>query len=254
MDETEMFTQLARINKIAIDKIDEFESFISHNTDLLKKSIIFVQEMEYGIKLQDVLVKYTDRYHTYYADDEKSNLDDFAEGKIDFYSFSYYMSVTTTTHEGVEQAGGNLALGGKNPYLEASDWGWQIDPTGLRITLNEIYDRYHLPLMVVEHCLFRNRTGECNCHLVTIKLTDKTGAEFPIIKDGNKCRSILLNGKKLNWLDRQNDLGRLSLWALRLYFTTENAKEVDSVLSAWHNPPAFDPGSCTRGLYLRGLE
>lgn len=83
MDETEMFTQLARINKIAINKIDEFESFISHNTDLLKKSIIFVQEMEYGIKLQDVLVKYTDRYHTYYADDEKSNLDDFAEGRID---------------------------------------------------------------------------------------------------------------------------------------------------------------------------
>jgi superfamily II DNA or RNA helicase len=83
VDETEMFTQLARINKIAIDKIDEFESFISHNTELLKKSIIFVQEMEYGIKLQDVLVKYTDRYHTYYADDEKSNLDDFAEGRID---------------------------------------------------------------------------------------------------------------------------------------------------------------------------
>ena len=83
VDETEMFTQLARINKIAINKIDEFESFISHNTDLLKKSIIFVQEMEYGIKLQDVLVKYTDRYHTYYADDEKSNLDDFAEGRID---------------------------------------------------------------------------------------------------------------------------------------------------------------------------
>ena len=78
-----MFTQLARINKIAINKIDEFESFISHNPDLLKKSIIFVQEMEYGIKLQDVLIKYTDRYHTYYADDEKSNLDDFAEGRID---------------------------------------------------------------------------------------------------------------------------------------------------------------------------
>jgi putative protease len=75
-----------------------------------------------------------------------------------------------------------------------------------------------------------------------------------VIKDGNKCRSILLNGKKLSWLDRQSDLGRLGLWALRLYFTTENAKEVDSVLAAWHNPPAFDPGACTRGLYLRGLE
>ena len=46
-----------------------------------------------------------------------------------------------------------------------------------------IYGR--LPLMVTEHCLIKNRTGECNCHLVTIKLTDKTGAEFPVIKDGN---------------------------------------------------------------------
>ena len=82
-DETEMFTQLARVNKIAIDKINTFESFISGKIELLKKSIIFVQEKPYGEKLQDVLVKYTDRYHTYYADDEKSNLNDFSEGKIE---------------------------------------------------------------------------------------------------------------------------------------------------------------------------
>ena len=118
----------------------------------------------------------------------------------------------------------------------------------------EIFAYGRMPLMVTENCLIRGRTGNCSCNLGQTKLVDKTGAEFPIIKDGDKCRSILLNGKKLNWLDRQNDLGRLGLWALRLYFTTENAKEVDSVLSAWHNPPAFDPGACTRGLYLRGLE
>ena len=82
-DETEMFTQLARVNKIAIDKIDTFESFIADKPELLKKSIIFVQEMEYGEKLQNVLVKYTNKYHTYYADDEKSNLNDFSEGKIE---------------------------------------------------------------------------------------------------------------------------------------------------------------------------
>ena len=100
----------------------------------------------------------------------------------------------------------------------------------------------------------RSRTGSCTCNLSTVKLVDKTGAEFPIIKDGDKCRSVLLNGKKLNWLDRQDDLGKLGLWAVRLYFTTENAKEVDTVLSAYQNPPAFDPGASTRGLYLRGLE
>lgn len=82
-DEKDMFTQLARVNKIAIDKIIEFEKFIARKLELLKKTIIFVQEMEYGEKLQEVLVKYTDKYHTYYADDEKSNLNDFSEGKIE---------------------------------------------------------------------------------------------------------------------------------------------------------------------------
>ena len=86
------------------------------------------------------------------------------------------------------------------------------------------------------------------------KLTDKTGAEFPIIRDGNTCRSVLLNGKKLNLLDRQNDLSRLGLWATRLYFTTENAREVDRVLAGVLNPMPFDPGASTRGLYLRGVE
>ena len=115
-----------------------------------------------------------------------------------------------------------------------------------------IYGR--LPLMLTENCLIRGKTGQCTCHLGSTKLVDKTGAEFPIIKDGNSCRSVLLNGKKLSWLDRQDDLGRLGLWATRLYFTTENAREVDQVLNAYLNPGPFDPGACTRGLYLRGLD
>ena len=118
----------------------------------------------------------------------------------------------------------------------------------------EIFAYGRLPLMVTENCIIRGRTGSCTCNLGATKLTDKTGADFPIIKDGEKCRSVLLNGKKLNWLDRQNDLAKLGLWAIRLYFTTENAKEVDNVLAAYLNPPPFDPGACTRGLYLRGLE
>ncbi len=115
-----------------------------------------------------------------------------------------------------------------------------------------IYGR--LPLMVTENCLLRGRTGECACQQTNVKLMDKTGAEFPVIKDGNSCRSVLLNGKKLNWLDRQEDLSRLGIWANRLYFTTENPREVDKVLASYHNPTPFDPGACTRGLYLRGVE
>ena len=111
-----------------------------------------------------------------------------------------------------------------------------------------------LPLMLTEHCLMKNRTGECSCQNASTKLTDKTGAEFPIIKDGNNCRSVLLNGKKLSWLDRQKDLSKLGLWAIRLYFTTENPREVDRVIADYMEPTPFDPGACTRGLYLRGVE
>jgi len=118
----------------------------------------------------------------------------------------------------------------------------------------EILSYGRLPLMITENCLIRGRTGQCSCHTGMTKLTDKTGADFPIIKDGDTCRSVLLNGKKLSWLDRQEDLARLGLWATRLYFTTENSKEVDRVLSACENPTAFDPGTATRGLYLRGVE
>ena len=115
-----------------------------------------------------------------------------------------------------------------------------------------VYGR--MPLMVTENCLIHNKAGECNCHQGGIKLTDKTGAEFPVIKDGDSCRSILLNSKKLSWLDRQEDLSHLGIWATRLYFTTENSKEVDRILGDYVHPNPFDPGACTRGLYLRGVE
>ena len=111
-----------------------------------------------------------------------------------------------------------------------------------------------MPLMLTEHCLMKNRTGECSCHNASTKLTDKTGAEFPVIKDCGTCRSVLLNGKKLSWLDRQDDLAKLGLWAIRLYFTTENPREVDRILADYLDPAPFDPGACTRGLYLRGVE
>lgn len=81
-DEKDLFTKLSFINKTAIDKISQFDSFIASRTELLEKCIIFVQSMDYGLLLQDVLSKYTDRYHTYYADDEKKNLENFADGKI----------------------------------------------------------------------------------------------------------------------------------------------------------------------------
>lgn len=81
-DEKDLYTRLSFINKTAVDKIRQFDRFIASRKELLEKCIIFVQSMEYGLLLQDVLSKYTDRYHTYYADDEKINLENFAAGKI----------------------------------------------------------------------------------------------------------------------------------------------------------------------------
>ncbi len=118
----------------------------------------------------------------------------------------------------------------------------------------EILSYGRLPLMVTENCLIQNQTGKCSCQTSNLRLTDKTGAEFPVIKDGNSCRSVVLNGKKLNWLDRQDDLAKLGLWATRMYFTTENPREVDQCLRSFREQTAFDPGACTRGLYLRGLD
>ena len=72
---------------------------------------------------------------------------------VDFMSFSYYMSSIARKQKSGEETAGNLILSESNPYLEASDWGWQIDPVGLRITLSKLYDRYQVPLMVVENGL-----------------------------------------------------------------------------------------------------
>lgn len=73
------------------------------------------------------------------------------EGCVDFISFSYYMSMTESVDPNAERTPGNTVLGVKNPYLKSSDWGWQIDDTGLRISLLELYDRYRKPLFVVEN-------------------------------------------------------------------------------------------------------
>ena len=81
------------------------------------------------------------------------DLKDLMEGTVDFFSFSYYSTGCVSTHEGGDMTAGNLIFGLSNPYLQTSEWGWQIDPDGLRFYLNEIYDRYHKPIMVVENGL-----------------------------------------------------------------------------------------------------
>ena len=74
------------------------------------------------------------------------------ENTVDFVSFSYYASLVVS-EEGAkkEKVSANLLVGEKNPYLKQTPWGWQIDPVGLRFSLNQLYDRYRLPLFVAEN-------------------------------------------------------------------------------------------------------
>ena len=73
---------------------------------------------------------------------------------VDFVSFSYYMSVAETGDPALRQAGeGNIMGGVPNPTLPASEWGWQIDPVGLRLVLNQFWDRWQKPLFIVENGL-----------------------------------------------------------------------------------------------------
>lgn len=84
---------------------------------------------------------------------EPNDLELLKEYTVDFISFSYYMSKVTSTDPEIEKTAGNMFAGVKNPYLESSEWGWQIDPLGFRITMNALYDRYQKPLFVVENGL-----------------------------------------------------------------------------------------------------
>ncbi|MBQ6986178.1 MAG: family 1 glycosylhydrolase, partial [Oscillibacter sp.] len=76
-----------------------------------------------------------------------------AAGTVDYIGFSYYMS--NAVKADANPSGGALDGGNrysvKNPYVKASDWGWQIDPVGLRYALNVMYERYEKPLFIVEN-------------------------------------------------------------------------------------------------------
>lgn len=124
------------------------------NQELVKKLNWFCGDVQVKGKYPYYMNHYFEKQNIHLefaADDEKI----LQEGTVDFYTFSYYMTscVTADLDENGDRVGGNLFGGVKNNYLETSEWGWQIDPVGLRFTLNELYDRYEIPLMIVENGL-----------------------------------------------------------------------------------------------------
>lgn len=92
-------------------------------------------------------------HHVTDLDITEEDLVTLKEGKVDMFTFSYYMTNNVSTHENKDKVQGNFAAGMRNPYLTYSDWGWALDPTGLQYSLEQIYARYRIPLMVVENGL-----------------------------------------------------------------------------------------------------
>ena len=109
-----------------------------------------------------------------------------------------------------------------------------------------------LPLMIMENCIIKNRTGSCNCQNTNI-LTDRKGARFPVVKAPG-CRNELLNSQKLFLADKAADYKRLGLWAQRLLFTTENPRECVQVAQRYLDQGSWSPNEYTRGLYYRDVE
>ena len=109
-----------------------------------------------------------------------------------------------------------------------------------------------LPLMLMESCIIKNRTGSCNCQNTNI-LTDRKGARFPVVRAPG-CRNELLNSQKLFLADKAADYKRIGLWAQRLLFTTENPRECVQVTQRYLDQGSWSPNEYTRGLYYRDVE
>lgn len=126
---------------------------------------------------------------------EDGDLELLRENTVDFVSFSYYSSrVATTDEELLAKTEGNIFASVANPYLKASEWGWQIDPMGLRITLNDIYDRYQKPLFIVENGLGAKDTPDENGYVVDDYRIDYLSQHIQAMKDAVELDGVDLMG------------------------------------------------------------
>ena len=106
------------------------------------------------------------------------------ENTVDFISFSYYASrLTSANPELSSQTAGNVMASMRNPHLKASEWGWQIDPMGLRITMNTLYDRYQKPLFIVENGLGAVDTPDASGEIHDDYRIDYLRAHIQAMKD-----------------------------------------------------------------------
>ena len=117
------------------------------------------EETEYNMFFCDVMARgyYPEWIKSYYRRNNINiryvdNYEEIlAEGKVDFISLSYYLSSIVTDDPERQERIGSFIRRLQNPHLETSEFGWQVDPTALRISLNELRDRFNLPIYIVEN-------------------------------------------------------------------------------------------------------
>jgi len=109
-----------------------------------------------------------------------------------------------------------------------------------------------LPLMVSDQCIMRESAGHCICH-APCQLSDRMGSLFPVVKEYG-CRNVIYNAHKLYLADKKDDLYAAGLWALRLMFSTESARECVEVAKGYMGLSEYKPNVLTRGLYYRGVD
>ncbi|WP_086314259.1 6-phospho-beta-glucosidase [Enterococcus sp. 7F3_DIV0205] len=126
---------------------------------------------------------------------EDGDLELLKEHTVDFISFSYYSSRVQSTDPAInEKTAGNIFASVKNPYLEASEWGWQIDPLGLRTTMNDLYDRYQKPLFIVENGLGAVDTPDENGNVIDDYRIEYLAAHIQAMKDAVELDGVDLLG------------------------------------------------------------
>jgi 6-phospho-beta-glucosidase len=126
---------------------------------------------------------------------EEGDKDILAASPVDFVTFSYYCSRTVSAHpEDYAQATGNLFPSIKNEHLQSTEWGWQIDPLGLRNSLNQLYDRYQKPLFIVENGLGAIDTPDENGYVEDDYRIDYLRKHVQAFKDAVEIDGVELLG------------------------------------------------------------
>lgn len=110
-----------------------------------------------------------------------------------------------------------------------------------------------LPLMIMDNCIIKNSFGHCSCANQQNMLSDRRGAQFPILREFG-CRNQIFNADKLFLADKPEIFTETGLSAARLFFTTESARECVEIAKRYLGQSDYQPNGLTRGLYFRGVE